>query len=46
LLAHPVSEAGRTVDRLCDRVCEFVVLNELDGDRGLLIQIVRPRRSP
>lgn len=22
-----------------DRVCEFVVLNELDGDRHLLIQI-------
>jgi hypothetical protein len=25
--------------RDADRVCEFVVLNELDGDRHLLIQI-------
>jgi hypothetical protein len=32
-----VSKVVRFQDE--DRVCEFVVLNELDGDRHLLIQI-------
>ena len=39
-----VSKVVRLSDE--DDFCEFVVLNELDGARHLVIQIGMPRRSP